>query len=62
MAITREMKVERMIEPLTMTHKSNWVELIDPGGNGTSRVPADRVSHYLEKGFKLTLPPTYPHS
>lgn len=41
-----------MIEPLIMTHKSDWIELTDPDGKGTSRVPADRVSHYLDKGFK----------
>ena len=41
-----------MIEPLILTHKSDWVELTDPGGKGTSRVPADRVGHYLEKGFR----------
>jgi hypothetical protein len=41
-----------MIDPLTVIHKSNWVELKDPAGKGTSRVPADRVDYYLDKGFK----------
>ena len=40
-----------MIDPLTVTHKSSWVELKDPAGKGTSRVPADRVDYYLDKGF-----------
>ena len=29
-----------------------WVHLRDPSGQGTSRVPADRIAYYLAKGFR----------
>ncbi len=29
-----------------------WVRVIDPGGAGSSRVPAGRLAYYLAKGFR----------